>query len=117
MLPQLIVPKPLYLVVTLLAGTKDGVLIKAEEREKGPVSFRVYSYFLHAMGYRALALIIATYLMRESLKMCANFWLSSWSSAGQQTKESGLDVSTLFDFITHKIDNGRIFFFFKLTSL
>ncbi|XP_071784244.1 ATP-binding cassette sub-family C member 9-like [Asterias amurensis] len=76
-------------------GTKDGALIQAEEREKGPVSFKVYAYFLHAMGYRALALIIATYLMRESLKMCANFWLTSWSSAGQQSKESGLNEESV----------------------
>ncbi|XP_022081039.1 ATP-binding cassette sub-family C member 8-like isoform X2 [Acanthaster planci] len=76
-------------------GAKDGSLTQAEDREIGPVSYKVYLYYLRAMGLRAMALIVATYLMRESLKMSGNFWLSSWSMAGLQAKETGLEAESV----------------------
>ncbi|XP_038053890.1 ATP-binding cassette sub-family C member 9-like isoform X2 [Patiria miniata] len=76
-------------------GSKDGTFTQAEDREIGPVSYRVYLYYLRAIGLKAMALIIATYLMRESLRMSANFWLSSWSTAGLQAKQTGVEAESM----------------------
>ena len=61
----------------------DGrTLIQAEERNKGSVSWRVYLYYIQAVGYKSALLVITLYVINFVLAVISNYWLSSWSEVG-----------------------------------
>ena len=71
-------------------------LIEKEEMERGAVSYRVYLYYLRALGWPAIPLI-ALYLLQPVFSVSTNFWLSAWSEAGVPGND---DVSSIYGFIS-----------------
>ncbi|XP_022080483.1 ATP-binding cassette sub-family C member 9-like [Acanthaster planci] len=64
----------------------DGsTLIRAEERNKGSVPWRVYLYYLQAVGAKAVLLVFLVYICSFLFFTINNFWLSDWSEVGLNT--------------------------------
>ncbi|XP_038067816.1 ATP-binding cassette sub-family C member 9-like [Patiria miniata] len=69
-------------------GTEEddgSTLIKAEERSKGSVSWKVYYYYLKAVGLKTVLLVCFLYLGSFLLTTANQLWLSNWSEAGLDT--------------------------------
>ncbi|XP_072039246.1 ATP-binding cassette sub-family C member 9-like [Amphiura filiformis] len=75
-----------------------GQLIKAEEREKGAVSYRVYKYFLMSMGWRIITLVLCLRVIQEIVSLSRIFWLANWAEAG----DFSANITTN---LTREVDN------------
>ena len=60
---------------------EEGRLIQAEEMERGSVSYKVYMYYLKALGFPCIPMIVF-YILHPAFTVATNFWLSSWSESG-----------------------------------
>ncbi|XP_072027036.1 ATP-binding cassette sub-family C member 9-like [Amphiura filiformis] len=77
-----------------------GKLIETEERETGSVSFHVFLYYGHAMGWLLVCLIAFFLSAQYGVMMATDFWLSAWSEAGARlvnvTEEEVQDISEYY---------------------
>ncbi|XP_072179889.1 ATP-binding cassette sub-family C member 9-like [Diadema setosum] len=65
-------------------GNEIDSLLVQEERDVGAVAFSNYIFYLSSVGYVIAAVILAFAVLRGSLQVATNFWLSEWSEAGMK---------------------------------
>ncbi|XP_072026143.1 ATP-binding cassette sub-family C member 9-like [Amphiura filiformis] len=73
---------------------EEGRLIQAEEMERGSVSYTVYWYYMKALGFPCIPMIVF-YFLHPAFTVSTNFWLSNWSEAGltNSTKSLGYYIA------------------------
>ncbi|XP_071807652.1 ATP-binding cassette sub-family C member 9-like [Asterias amurensis] len=73
-------------------------LIHAEERNKGSISWRVYLYYLQAIGPKVVILGFVVFLINFLLSTYSNYWISNWSEAGLEPNITQEEVETLSEY-------------------
>ncbi|XP_071504808.1 ATP-binding cassette sub-family C member 9-like [Diadema antillarum] len=76
-------------------SSEEGQLIEKEEMERGSVSYKVYLYYLSAITYPIVFIVLFFILSQSGLRIVTNFWLSAWSESnlnitGNDTAEDDL---------------------------
>jgi len=59
-------------------------LVKAEDKGKGFIGFRTYSYYAKLAGYSLTLLVFSLFLMSQVALLLSNYWLGVWAEAEDQ---------------------------------
>ncbi|XP_033123425.1 ATP-binding cassette sub-family C member 9-like isoform X2 [Anneissia japonica] len=77
-------------------NSETGKLIEEEEIVRGSVSYKMYFYYINAMGKLLAVLVLVSCISVTGMMVGTNFWLSEWSEAGIAVSN---DTRTTKDYI------------------